>query len=115
MSGAHLRAVGAHKDLLPYLVRRLLENGANSSFVHKLVDPRVPVETLTAHPVATLQRHTVLANPRIPLPPALYGEARRNSRGINMNVLCEWLPLKEQRTAGGTAAGAVLHWLTASA
>ena len=88
--------VGAHKDLLPYLVRRLLENGANSSFVHKLVDPRVPVETLTAHPVATLQRHTVLANPRIPLPPALYGEGRRNSRGINMNVLCEWLPLKEQ-------------------
>ncbi|MGI3130376.1 bifunctional proline dehydrogenase/L-glutamate gamma-semialdehyde dehydrogenase PutA [Halopseudomonas pachastrellae] len=88
--------VGAHKDLLPYLVRRLLENGANSSFVHKLVDPRVPVETLTAHPVTTLQRHSVLANPRIPLPPAIYGEGRRNSRGVNMNVLCEWLPLKEQ-------------------
>ncbi|BBI62716.1 hypothetical protein HSBAA_40220 [Vreelandella sulfidaeris] len=41
--------VGAHKDLLPYLVRRLLENGANSSFVHQLVDPDVPVEWLCQH------------------------------------------------------------------
>ncbi|MEL0168025.1 MAG: bifunctional proline dehydrogenase/L-glutamate gamma-semialdehyde dehydrogenase PutA [Pseudomonadaceae bacterium] len=88
--------VGAHKDLLPYLVRRLLENGANSSFVHKLVDPRVPVETLTAHPVTTLKRHDSLANPRIPLPPALFGDARRNSRGINMNILDQWLPLKDE-------------------
>ena len=48
--------VGAHKDLLPYLVRRLLENGANSSFVHQLVDPRVPVESLIDHPVTQLRR-----------------------------------------------------------
>ena len=88
--------VGAHKDLLPYLVRRLLENGANSSFVHKLVDPRVPVDSLTAHPVTALKRHASLANPRIPLPPALYGESRRNSRGVNMNILSEWLPLKDE-------------------
>ncbi len=60
--------VGAHKDLLPYLVRRLLENGANSSFVHKLVDPRVPVETLIQHPVTQLRQFKTLANDRIPLP-----------------------------------------------
>jgi len=88
--------VGAHKDLLPYLVRRLLENGANSSFVHKLVDPRVPVDSLTTHPVNALKRHASLANPRIPLPPALFGGARRNSRGVNMNILSEWLPLKDE-------------------
>ncbi|OWL89284.1 bifunctional proline dehydrogenase/L-glutamate gamma-semialdehyde dehydrogenase PutA [Halopseudomonas aestusnigri] len=88
--------VGAHKDLLPYLVRRLLENGANSSFVHKLVDPRVPVDSLTTHPVNALTRHASLANPRIPLPPALFGDARRNSRGVNMNILSEWLPLKDE-------------------
>ncbi|MEH6566052.1 MAG: bifunctional proline dehydrogenase/L-glutamate gamma-semialdehyde dehydrogenase PutA [Halopseudomonas sp.] len=88
--------VGAHKDLLPYLVRRLLENGANSSFVHKLVDTRVPVEGLIEHPVTSLQRHASLANPRIPLPPAIYGGERRNSRGINMNILDQWLPLKAE-------------------
>ncbi len=46
--------VGSHKDLLPYLVRRLLENGANSSFVHRLVDARCPVNSLTQHPVESL-------------------------------------------------------------
>lgn len=88
--------VGAHKDLLPYLVRRLLENGANSSFVHKLVDSRVPVEGLIEHPVTSLQRHANLANPRIPSPPAIYGAERRNSRGINMNILDQWLPLEAE-------------------
>lgn len=86
--------VGAHKDLLPYLVRRLLENGANSSFVHKLVDPRVPIESLTEHPLVSLRRHARLDNPRIPLPPAIYGEGRRNSQGINLNIQSQWLPLK---------------------
>ena len=81
--------VGAHKDLLPYLVRRLLENGANSSFVHQLVDPRVPVESLIDHPISQLRRFAALGNPRIPLPPALYGN-RKNSQGINMNVQQQW-------------------------
>ena len=81
--------VGAHKDLLPYLVRRLLENGANSSFVHQLVDPRVPVESLIDHPVSQLRRFAALGNPRIPLPPALYGN-RKNSQGINMNIQQQW-------------------------
>ncbi|MFO7704398.1 MAG: bifunctional proline dehydrogenase/L-glutamate gamma-semialdehyde dehydrogenase PutA [Halopseudomonas sp.] len=88
--------VGAHKDLLPYLVRRLLENGANSSFVHKLVDKKVPVETLIEHPLVSLRRHASPANHRIPLPADIYGPERRNSRGVNLNVLSQWLPLKQQ-------------------
>ncbi|MEH6497904.1 MAG: bifunctional proline dehydrogenase/L-glutamate gamma-semialdehyde dehydrogenase PutA [Pseudoalteromonas distincta] len=88
--------VGAHKDLLPYLVRRLLENGANSSFVHKLVDKKVPVETLIEHPLISLSRHASPANHRIPMPADIYGPQRRNSRGVNLNVLSQWLPLKQQ-------------------
>ncbi|GAB2796938.1 bifunctional proline dehydrogenase/L-glutamate gamma-semialdehyde dehydrogenase PutA [Halomonas shantousis] len=88
--------VGAHKDLLPYLVRRLLENGANSSFVHQLVDPRVPVETLCVHPVEQLRQYTRYANPRIPLPCDLYGEKRRNSRGVNLNINSQYRPLMDE-------------------
>ncbi|WP_028311047.1 bifunctional proline dehydrogenase/L-glutamate gamma-semialdehyde dehydrogenase PutA [Derxia gummosa] len=88
--------VGAHRDLLPYLVRRLLENGANSSFVHRLVDPAVPVEALIEHPVTELRRHATPHNPRIPLPPALFGAARRNSRGINMNISQSWNALEAE-------------------
>ncbi|MDX1721739.1 MAG: bifunctional proline dehydrogenase/L-glutamate gamma-semialdehyde dehydrogenase PutA [Pseudomonas sp.] len=78
--------VGAHKDLLPYLVRRLLENGANSSFVHQLVDPSTPIESLLDHPVTLLRKFKTLANDKIPLPPALFGAARKNSQGLNMNI-----------------------------
>ncbi|WP_163575447.1 bifunctional proline dehydrogenase/L-glutamate gamma-semialdehyde dehydrogenase PutA [Halomonas faecis] len=87
--------VGAHKDLLPYLVRRLLENGANSSFVHQLVDPKVPVESLCVHPVETLHQHDRLANPKIPLPADIYGEKRRNSRGVNLNIRSHYRPLMD--------------------
>ncbi|MDV6319652.1 bifunctional proline dehydrogenase/L-glutamate gamma-semialdehyde dehydrogenase PutA [Chromohalobacter sp. HP20-39] len=85
--------VGAHKDLLPYLVRRLLENGANSSFVHQLVDPRVPVESLCEHPVETLAQYDTYANPRIPLPRDIYGEKRKNSKGVNLNINSQYQPL----------------------
>ena len=86
--------VGAHKDLLPYLVRRLLENGANSSFVHQLVDPAVPVESLIEHPASQLRQFQTLHNDRIPLPLALFGSARQNSQGINMNILSQWAGLE---------------------
>lgn len=86
--------VGSHKDLLPYLVRRLLENGANSSFVHRLIDQRTPVESLAEHPATALRRHDSLANPRIPLPPDIYRQGRRNSRGFNLSVESEWRPLR---------------------
>jgi len=85
--------VGAHKDLLPYLVRRLLENGANSSFVHQLVDPRVPVESLRVHPVESLRQYDTYANPRIPLPRDIYGAGRRNSHGVNLNIWSHYRPL----------------------
>ncbi|MFP5300218.1 bifunctional proline dehydrogenase/L-glutamate gamma-semialdehyde dehydrogenase PutA [Cobetia sp. SIMBA_158] len=88
--------VGAHKDLLPYLVRRLLENGANSSFVHQLVDPRVPVESLCTHPVVTLNQYQTYHNPRIALPPNIYGADRLNSRGINLNINSQYQPLIDE-------------------
>ncbi|MEM1036559.1 MAG: bifunctional proline dehydrogenase/L-glutamate gamma-semialdehyde dehydrogenase PutA [Pseudomonadota bacterium] len=76
--------VGAHKDLLPYLVRRLLENGANTSFVHSFLDPDVPVEQVVEDPIAKVEvgprRH-----PRIPTPPRLYGATRRNSLGADLS------------------------------
>ncbi|WP_028109989.1 bifunctional proline dehydrogenase/L-glutamate gamma-semialdehyde dehydrogenase PutA [Ferrimonas futtsuensis] len=81
--------VGAHEDLLPYLVRRLLENGANSSFVHKVVDPNTPVESLIEHPVTTLTACPTLHNNKIVLPEAIFGSERRNSKGINMNIAAE--------------------------
>lgn len=89
--------VGAHKDLLPYLVRRLLENGANSSFVHRLVDANTPVTELINSPVAQAQRNGLYRNPKIPRPGELFAEPskgnRRNSQGYNLSVAFEREPL----------------------
>jgi RHH-type transcriptional regulator, proline utilization regulon repressor / proline dehydrogenase / delta 1-pyrroline-5-carboxylate dehydrogenase len=74
--------VGSFTDLLPYLVRRLLENGANTSFVHQIADPAVPVEELVADPVAALPEPYV-PDPRIPLPRDLYPD-RKNSLGLDL-------------------------------
>lgn len=82
--------VGSHKDLLPYLVRRLLENGANSSFVHRLVDAACPISDLTQHPVDTLLSRPTLHNSRIPLPLAIFGEERVNSKGVATDIESEW-------------------------
>lgn len=84
--------IGAHKDLLPYLVRRLLENGANTSFVHKLVDPKTPIESLVVHPLTTLTGYKTLANNRIVLPTDIFGSDRKNSKGLNMNIISESEP-----------------------
>ena len=75
--------VGSHEELLPYLVRRLLENGANTSFVHDLADPRVPIAELAVDPVQKLSAHLQKPNPRIPLPRDVYAPERRNSAGIS--------------------------------
>src|SRR5690606_22020655 len=75
--------VGVHEDLLAYLVRRLLENGANSSFVNQVLDEKVPPEQVVRDPVATILGYPTIANARIPLPADLYGESRRNSAGLN--------------------------------
>ncbi len=91
--------VGAHKDLLPYLVRRLLENGANSSFVHRLVDAKTPIGDLVSSPVELAKSRPVYRNPKIPRPSEIYGEARRNSQGYNLNVAFEREPLLENLAA----------------
>ncbi|MEP7211296.1 MAG: bifunctional proline dehydrogenase/L-glutamate gamma-semialdehyde dehydrogenase PutA, partial [Alphaproteobacteria bacterium] len=76
--------VGAHQDLLPYLVRRLLENGANTSFVHSFLDEDVPAERIAADPYALLAAHPT-RHARIPTPPDLYGPDRRNSAGEDLS------------------------------
>jgi RHH-type transcriptional regulator, proline utilization regulon repressor / proline dehydrogenase / delta 1-pyrroline-5-carboxylate dehydrogenase len=75
--------VGGFTDLLPYLVRRLLENGANTSFVHQIADPEVPVEALVADPLAALPQ-PYQPDPRIALPRDLYPD-RRNSLGLDLS------------------------------
>src|SRR5262249_36233247 len=78
--------VGTHQTRPAYLVRRLLENGANASFVHRIADPAVPVEALIADPVA--EARAILPagapHPRIAAPRALFGEARVNSAGLDL-------------------------------
>ena len=76
--------VGGHEDLLAYLVRRLLENGANTSFVNRIVDEKEPVDDIVADPVAELARLPVKAHPRIPLPRDLFRPVRANSAGIDL-------------------------------
>ena len=74
--------VGSFTDLLPYLVRRMLENGANTSFVHQIADPDVPLEALVADPVAQLPE-PYRPDERIPLPRHLYPD-RLNSVGLDL-------------------------------
>ncbi|MBZ9612358.1 bifunctional proline dehydrogenase/L-glutamate gamma-semialdehyde dehydrogenase PutA [Rheinheimera maricola] len=76
--------VGEHSDLLAYLVRRLLENGANSSFVNNIVDESIPVESLLADPVETVRSWSQARNRQIPLPANLYGSERQNSNGLDL-------------------------------
>ncbi|HCS22679.1 MAG TPA: bifunctional proline dehydrogenase/L-glutamate gamma-semialdehyde dehydrogenase, partial [Rhodospirillaceae bacterium] len=77
--------VGSHEDLLAYLVRRLLENGANSSFVNRIADAELPIDALIADPVERLAALAVKRQPRIPLPRELFGAERANSEGPDMN------------------------------
>ncbi len=82
--------VGTHETLLAYLVRRLLENGANTSFVNRIADHSISIQELVADPVSQIERMATqeggfgLPHPRIPLPRDLYGSERANSSGIDM-------------------------------
>ena len=76
--------VGAHSDLLAYLVRRLLENGANSSFVHQLTDEDVAPEEIARDPLAVVESDGPAANPNIPTPAAIFGGSRSNSKGFDI-------------------------------
>ena len=84
--------VGSHQTLLAYLVRRLLENGANSSFVNQIVNEHVAIDALIADPFEAAQQLDGEPHPNISLPLDLYGESRKNSAGLdlsNENVLRE--------------------------
>jgi RHH-type proline utilization regulon transcriptional repressor/proline dehydrogenase/delta 1-pyrroline-5-carboxylate dehydrogenase len=85
--GYHCRIyapVGGHRDLLAYLVRRLLENGANSSFVHQLADERLTDAELLADPVEKIAKVGGERHPSIPLPRDLFAPERRNSEGVDL-------------------------------
>ncbi|MFY3384969.1 trifunctional transcriptional regulator/proline dehydrogenase/L-glutamate gamma-semialdehyde dehydrogenase [Paracidovorax sp. MALMAid1276] len=83
--------VGTHETLLAYLVRRLLENGANTSFVNRIADETIALEDLVRSPVQVVDQQAAaegtpgLPHPRIPLPGALYGAQRANSRGVDLS------------------------------
>ena len=77
--------VGGYRDLLAYLVRRLLENGANTSFVHQIADRDLPDEVLLADPVAVAEETGLTAHSAIPTPPNLYAPERRNSAGLDLS------------------------------
>ncbi|MCA0214278.1 MAG: L-glutamate gamma-semialdehyde dehydrogenase [Proteobacteria bacterium] len=79
--------VGQHRDLLAYLVRRLLENGANSSFVHQLADESVGMDELLISPLRLEPESS------LPLPPDLYGATRKNSLGLDLTVQAMRAPL----------------------
>lgn len=85
--------VGAHEALLPYLVRRLLENGANTSFVNRLADRHRPVEQVVTDPVAHVTRVRCAPHPRIPLPADLY-DGRRNAAGVDLGDPLQLMPLE---------------------
>jgi RHH-type proline utilization regulon transcriptional repressor/proline dehydrogenase/delta 1-pyrroline-5-carboxylate dehydrogenase len=93
--------VGSHEDLLPYLVRRLLENGANTSFVNRIVDESLPISELVADPVDVVRAYPSKAHPRIPQPIDLYETAdssqrRKNSMGVNFGNDNELRTLADQ-------------------
>jgi RHH-type proline utilization regulon transcriptional repressor/proline dehydrogenase/delta 1-pyrroline-5-carboxylate dehydrogenase len=79
--------VGTHETLLAYLVRRLLENGANSSFVNRISDPKISVDDLIADPVDLAEGNDPVGRPHdlIALPNELYGDDRRNSSGLDLS------------------------------
>ena len=80
--------VGSHRDLLAYLVRRLLENGANSSFVHQLADESVGMDLLLTSPLR------LSPEPTLPMPLELYGPSRKNSAGLDLTVESMRAPLR---------------------
>jgi RHH-type proline utilization regulon transcriptional repressor/proline dehydrogenase/delta 1-pyrroline-5-carboxylate dehydrogenase len=94
--------VGGHENLLGYLVRRLLENGANSSFVNQILDPKISIEDLIADPVAktrALFKANDIMHPQIPLPACLYGHVRPNSKGLDVTHDSEINPVLAKMNA----------------
>jgi len=91
--------VGSHKELLAYLVRRLLENGANSSFVNRIADEQISLDELVKDPVAELEALEPKRNPKIILPRDLFGAQRPNSAGVDLSDPLVREPLLERLKA----------------
>ena len=89
--------VGAHSDLLAYLVRRLLENGANSSFVHQLTDEDVAPEEIARDPLWAAERQGPAANPAIVAPGGIFGAGRRNAEGWDITDVATLAALDKER------------------
>jgi RHH-type proline utilization regulon transcriptional repressor/proline dehydrogenase/delta 1-pyrroline-5-carboxylate dehydrogenase len=101
--------VGSHRDLLAYLVRRLLENGANSSFVALAADETVPVSQLLQRPADIIGSADNASHPNIPLPADLYGPKRKNSRGVELGERAALAQLVSRIAAASlSAAGSVV-------
>jgi RHH-type transcriptional regulator, proline utilization regulon repressor / proline dehydrogenase / delta 1-pyrroline-5-carboxylate dehydrogenase len=102
--------VGGHRDLLAYLVRRLLENGANSSFVSVAADAHVPIETILRRPDSAIGAPTRARHPNIPLPRDLYAPARINSAGVELGdrAALESLLAEIGRAAGADKAAPLI-------
>jgi len=112
--------VGSHEDLLPYLVRRLLENGANSSFVNRITDESISIDELIRDPVEAVSGFDPIPHPRIPLPVNLYrsqNEPRDNSMGLNLandDQLRELAAAINQSGAGSWTAAPLVPGATAT-
>ncbi len=107
--------VGTHETLLAYIVRRLLENGANTSFVNRINDPSVPVDVLIADPVAEVARGEPVGapHPMIALPRHLFGDSRENSVGLDLSDEARLAELSSALTASAAhewRAGAGEEW-----
>jgi RHH-type proline utilization regulon transcriptional repressor/proline dehydrogenase/delta 1-pyrroline-5-carboxylate dehydrogenase len=96
--------VGAHEDLLAYLVRRLLENGANTSFVNRFMDESAPVASVVQDPQTELAGLVVIPHTGIPLPAHMFGISRRNSMGIDFGNSVELQALQNAIAAAWHAA-----------
>jgi RHH-type proline utilization regulon transcriptional repressor/proline dehydrogenase/delta 1-pyrroline-5-carboxylate dehydrogenase len=88
--------VGGHEHLLGYLVRRLLENGANTSFVNRIIDEQIPIAQLIEDPIVKTRHLAEMPHPNIPLPAHLFGTLRPNSAGINVADTLEINPLLDK-------------------
>ncbi len=91
--------VGGHEDLLAYLVRRLLENGANTSFVNRIADDSLPVDALVADPVAEARSVGFTPHPRIAHPANLFAPTRVNSRGLDLSDPVVLMPVAADMAA----------------
>lgn len=104
--------VGNHRDLLGYLVRRLLENGANTSFINRIADENLPIEKIIVDPVARIKKLAHKPHPHIPLPKDIYGQQRKNSKGLDLSNIITLSELKnamEETQAQTFLSGPIIH------